>query len=133
MQMLLRWFLSAITLYMTVYAGNALNLRGFYIMPGIQGAEGALFFVVLLGIANAVLRPLVKLFTLPLTCLTFGLFSLVINAILFWLVGQFVPGFHVAGWKAPLFGSVVMSLVGGLLNNLVVSQRERRREGERRH
>jgi len=75
-----------------------------------------------------VLRPVLKLLTLPLTCLTLGLFSFIVDAFLFWLVGQFIPGFHVAGWQAPLFGSVVMSLIGGLLNNVLVSKRERERK-----
>ena len=125
LQILLRWIFSAVALYVTVYAAATLRLPGFFIAPGISGVQGALIFVVVLAIANAVLRPLLQMFTLPLTCLTLGLFSFVINAFLFWLVGQFIPGFHVAGWKAPLFGSVVMSVIGGLLNNLLVSRRER--------
>ncbi len=128
MHLLLRWLFSAVALYLTVLAGNALQIQRFSLAPFPRGVEGALAFVLLLGIANAVLRPLLKLFTLTLTCLTFGLFSFVINAFLFWLVGQYTPGFHVAGWQAPLFGSVVMSLVGGLLNNLLVSNRERERK-----
>ncbi len=138
MQILLRWILSAVALYITVYLGAFLNGRypewnlQFAIAPGLAGVQGALLFVLALSLANAVLRPILKAVALPLTCLTFGLFSFVINAFLFWLVGQFMPGFHVAGWQAPLFGSVVMSIVGGLLNNVMVSQLERRRDGERR-
>ena len=127
MYLLLRWLLSAVALYLTVLAGKNLNIHSFSLAPFPKDIEGALVFVLLLGIANAVLRPLLKLLTLPLTCLTLGLFSFVLNAFLFWLVGQYTPGFHVAGWQAPLFGSVVMSLVGGLLNNLLVSNRERER------
>jgi len=127
MHFILRWLLSAIALYATVLLGNALNIQRFHLDLFPRGVEGALVFVLLLGVANAVLRPLLKALTLPLTCLTFGLFSFVINAFLFWLVGQYTPGFHVSGWQAPLFGSVVMGLVGGLLNNLLVSRRERER------
>ena len=127
MYLLLRWLLSAVALYLTVVVGIALQIQRFSLASFPADVEGALVFVLLLGIANAVLRPLLKLFTLPLTCLTFGLFSFVINAFLFWLVGQYTPGFHVAGWQAPLFGSVVMSLVGGLLNTLL-SGRERERK-----
>ncbi len=133
MHLLLRWLLSAVALYLTVLLGQFLTLRypgldlRFWIKPGLAGVEGLLLFVLALGVANALLRPLVQMLTLPLSCLTLGLFSFVINAFLFWLVGQFTPGFHVAGWRASLFGSVVMSVVGGLLNNLLVSKRERRR------
>ena len=133
MHLLLRWILSAVALYITVLLGQFINLRypdtglRFWIAPGLAGVSGALLFVLALGVANALLRPVLKALTLPLTCLTLGLFSFVVNAFLFWLVGQFVSGFHVAGWQAPLFGSVVMSLIGGLLNNVLVSKRERKR------
>ena len=133
MHLLLRWILSAVALYITVLLGHYINLRypdtglRFWIAPGLAGVSGALLFVLALGVANALLRPVLKALTLPLTCLTLGLFSFVVNAFLFWLVGQYVPGFHVAGWQAQLFGSVVMSLIGGLLNNVLVSKRERKR------
>ena len=133
MHLLLRWILSAAALYITVLLGHSINLRypetglRFWIAPGLVGVSGALLVVLALGVVNALLRPVLKALTLPLTCLTLGLFSFVVNAFLFWLVGQYVPGFHVAGWQAPLFGSVVMSLVGGLLNNVLVSRRERKR------
>lgn len=125
--------MSAFALYLTVVAANlldvnhpALHLR-FFIASGLAGVEGLLVTVTALGIANAVLRPLVKILTLPLTCLTLGLFSFVINALLFWLSCQIVPDkFHAAGWQAPLFGSLVMGFVGGLLNNILVSKREKR-------
>ena len=133
MTLLLRWLLSAAALYLTVVAANLLDARypnvhlHFFVAPGLAGIEGLLVTVLVLGIANAVLRPLVKALTLPLTCLTFGFFAFVINAGLFWLAGQAVPDkFHVQGWQGALFGSLVMGLVGGILN-VFVSRRERRR------
>ena len=126
MSVLLRWAISVLALVVTVYAAQALGIKGFQVAPGSAGVIGVGIFVLALGIANAVLRPVVKMLTLPVTCLTFGLFSLVVNAFFFWLVGQFVPGFQVSGAVAPLFGSMVMGVVGGLLNNLLVSKRERK-------
>ena len=134
MTLLLRWLLSAVGLYLTVMVANALDaaypslhLR-FFVAPGLAGIEGLLLTVLVLGIANAVLRPILRALALPLTCLTFGLFAFVINAALFWLAGQAAPSlFHVAGWQGALFGSVVMGIVGGILNNMLVSKRERRR------
>lgn len=134
MHLLLRWLFSAAALYLTVVAANVLDARypmlhlRFFVAPGLAGIEGLLVTVLALGIANAVLRPILKALTLPLTCLTFGLFAFVINALLFWLSGQVVPEkFHVAGWQGAFFGSVVMGLVGGILNNVLVSKREKKR------
>jgi putative membrane protein len=134
MTLLLRWILSAAALYLTVVAANVLNMHypslhlRFFVAPGLAGVEGLLVTVLGLGIANAVLRPILRVLTLPLTCLTLGLFAFVINALLFWLAGQVVPSmFHVAGWQGAFFGSLVMGLVGGILNNVLVSRRERRR------
>ena len=134
MTLLLRWFFSAVALYGVVAVANLLDARypalhlRFFVAPGLAGVEGLLVTVLALGVANAVLRPILKALTLPLTCLTFGLFAFVINALLFWLAGQVVPAkFHVAGWQGAFFGSVVMGLVGGLLNNVLVSKRENKR------
>ncbi len=132
MMLLLRWLVSALALYLVVVLANVLDTRypllhlKFYVAPGLAGVEGLLVTVVVLAVANAVLRPILKALTLPLTCLTFGLFSFVINALLFWLSAQVVPGkFHVTGWQGALFGSVVMGIVGGILNNVLVSKREK--------
>ena len=124
MHLLLRWLGSAVALYITVVLGQALGLR-LWIEPGVHGIVPVLIAVVVLGVVNAFIRPILKLLTLPLTCLTLGLFSFVINAALFWLVGQFVPGFHVGNFLAALFGSVVMSIVGGILNTFLISAAER--------
>ncbi|MBV9848633.1 MAG: phage holin family protein [Armatimonadetes bacterium] len=130
MQLLLRWLVSAVALYITVLLGQALHLR-FWVAAGLPGVEGVLLFVLILAVANAVLRPLVRLLTLPLSCLTFGLFAFVVNALMFWIAGQvadgFTHGFHVAGFEAPLFGSVVMGLLSGLINKMVVTDREKKK------
>jgi putative membrane protein len=128
MVLLLRWLVSAVALYITVRAGQALHLHRFWVAPGIAGVEGLLVTSLAMGVINAVIRPIVRAMTLPLTCLTLGLSALLINALLFWLGSQIVPQkFHVAGWEAPLFGAVVMGLVGGLLNFLLVPHREKKR------
>lgn len=124
MQLILRWILSAIALYITVVLAQVLGLK-MWIRPGTEGIAPALIAVAVLAIVNAIIRPIIKLIALPITCLTFGLFAFVINALMFWIVGQVVPGFHVAGFWAPLFGSIVMGLVSGALNNLLISSSER--------
>ena len=127
MQLLVRWIVSAVALYLTVVLGRALGLS-FHVAPGLTGVEGLLLTALVLGIINAVLRPIVRLLTLPLTCLTFGLFAFVVNALMFWLAGQVAPQkFHVSGLVASLFGSVVMGLLSGLINAFVVTDREKKR------
>lgn len=122
MQLLLRWILSAVALYLTVLLGQALGLRLL-----VAGPVSLLIAVLVLAVVNALLRPIAQLITLPLSCLTFGLFGFIINALMFWLVGSgVVPGFRVVGFLPALFGSVVMGLISGALNHLLISDRERR-------
>jgi putative membrane protein len=84
-----------------------------YLLPGValDGWIPAFVTALVLGIVNTLLRPLFIVLTLPLTLLTFGLFTFVINAFLVWLTNVVVPGFDVASfWWAFLF-SVVLSVV----------------------
>jgi len=81
------------------------------LVPGIEiaGSVTLLAAALLLGIVNAVVRPLAVLFTLPLTLLTLGLFLLVINAAMLGLVAWLLDGFHIAGFFAALIGSLIVS------------------------
>lgn len=91
-----------------------------YILPGVKvdSFVTALVVAVVLGIVNAILKPILVLLTLPINLLTLGLFSLVINAVLILLVTAMVPGFTVAGFWTALVFSVVLSLVGWFLHLL---------------
>ena len=122
MQLLLRWILSAIALYITVYLGQMLHLG-----LKVDGPASALLAVAVLTVVNAVIRPILAFLTAPLSCLTFGLVGVLINGLMFWLVSLIVPGFHVTTVLGSLFGAIVMGLVSGALNNLLVSDRERAR------
>jgi putative membrane protein len=84
------------------------------LVPGVEirGPETLILAALLLGIANAVIRPIVILITLPLTLLTLGLFVLVINAAMFGLVSAFLHGFVVHGFWAAFWGALVVSVVG---------------------
>src|SRR2546430_615744 len=92
-----------------------------YLMPSvtIASAGAALVAALVLGLVNALIRPLLVLLTLPVTVLTLGLFIFVINGLLFWAVGSFVPGFHVAGFWAGVFGAIVYSIISWLLSALI--------------
>ncbi|MGE5241285.1 MAG: phage holin family protein [Bacteroidota bacterium] len=86
------------------------------LVPGIEvhGLWTLLGAALLLGIVNAVVRPLLVILTLPITLLTLGLFLLVINAAMLGLVAWMFDGFAIAGFWPALFGSIVVSLTGWL-------------------
>jgi putative membrane protein len=84
----------------------------------LDSVTAAAIGAIVLGLINALVRPLILLFTLPLTILTLGLFLFVVNAISFSLVAYFTPGFTIATFWDALFGSIVLSLVSGVFNHL---------------
>jgi len=88
------------------------------IIPGIEidSTVAALIGSFVFGIVNGIIKPILVLFTLPFTIVTLGLFLFVVNAICFSLVGYFTPGFEVSGFLDALFGSILVSLVSGLLS-----------------
>jgi putative membrane protein len=70
----------------------------------------ALLAALVLGIINLVIRPIIMILTLPINILTLGLFSLVINAILFWMTGAIVKGFDVNGFVPAFFGALIVAV-----------------------
>jgi putative membrane protein len=84
------------------------------IVPGVEfrGTGTLLFAAVLLGLVNAVVRPLVVFFTLPIAILTLGAFLLVVNAAMLGLVAWLLEGFRLGGFFPALFGSLVVSVTG---------------------
>lgn len=106
LQLLLRWAVLAL--------GVVLATR---LVPGIRCDDGATLFtvVVLLSLFNAVLKPVLLLFTLPFILVTMGLGIIVINALLFLFVGHLVAGFYVAGFWSAVGGAIVVSLTNLIL------------------
>jgi putative membrane protein len=93
------------------------------IVPGleIRGLGTLVLAALLLGIVNALVRPLVVLVTLPLTILTLGLFLLVVNALMLTLVAALLDAFALSGFSAALLGSIVVSLTGWVASQYVGS------------
>ena len=110
---LIRWLINAVGLFVAIR-----------FVPGIQAqSEHWLSIIVLaliFGVINALLNPLLKLLTCPLIILTLGLFTIVINTVLFWLAGRvgeiFGVGFSVDGWLSALLGSLVLSVISIILS-----------------
>lgn len=101
---IIHWFVSAAAVGVAAY-----------LIPGVEVTlVGALIAAVVIGIINAFIKPVLSILTLPLTIVTLGLFSLVLNALLVLLVAQVVPGFTVAGFWPALFFSIVLSLVNAV-------------------
>ncbi len=104
------------------WAINALGiLAAATIIPGIDYRDGTslVIVVVLLGLFNAFLKPLLVFFALPFVILTLGFGILFINALLFMLAAHFVDGFYVSGFFAAFFGALIVSLINLLLGNML--------------
>jgi len=113
-EFLITWLISAVALMITAYI-----VPGFFVANIISAAIAS----IILGLVNAIIKPLLVVLTLPLTLLTFGLFLFVINAIAIWLTGVLTPGFDVRGFAPALIGSIVLSLVTSGLTILVGKRR----------
>ena len=93
-----------------------------YLFPSLIWVDGwvsALGAAFLLGIVNALIRPIFVLLTLPLTLVTLGLFLLVINALMLWLVAGLVGGFHVSGFWGAFFGSILISFISWVFSRII--------------
>ena len=91
------------------------------IVPGVRldGVLAAIAAGVLLGLVNAIVRPVLLILTLPITLVTLGLFLLVLNGLCFWLVASVVRGFTVSGFWAAFLGALVVSVVSWVVTALV--------------
>lgn len=112
MGVLLIWILNAVALLIVAY-----------ILPGIVVASfgSALIAALVLGLLNALVKPVLILLTLPITLVTLGLFLLVLNALLFWFAGSILKGFQVDGFGWALLGALIYSIVAGLLSGLLTA------------
>jgi putative membrane protein len=109
---------------LAVWLINAIALLALpYLLPSIHVASfaTALGVAVVLGLINAVIRPVLLLLTLPVTLLTLGLFIFVINGMMFLLASQFLDGFVVEGIWAGMLGSIIYSVISWLLTQLLLS------------
>ena len=105
-----RWLLTALSLILATK-----------IVPGIHIASISTLFIaaLALGLINAIIRPLLIFFTLPLTIVTLGLFILLINGFTFWLAARFVPGFTVDGFWPAMFGAIVVSFLSWVFSSFI--------------
>lgn len=114
----MRWLLNALALLITAWLVPGIQLKGF-------GA--ALMAALVLGVVNAIIRPVIVFFTLPLNILTLGLFTLVINAFMLLIVKSAVNGFFVSGFWAAFLGSIVLTIASGLLSAIILDHSGKRK------
>src|SRR5512146_2046832 len=114
MRLLLTWLINALALLALPYLFTSIHVEGF---------GTAVVAALVLGLINALIRPVLVLLTLPVTLLTLGLFIFVINGLLFWFVGSFVEGFTVGGFWAGVFGAIVYSVISWALSALLPARK----------
>ncbi len=107
-----RWLITTISVWLAAT-----------IVPGItwQTSGGLVLAALVLGLLNAIVRPVMVVLSLPLVIFTLGLFMLVINALLLWSVGVVLKNFQVDGFASAFWGSLVISIVSLVLNSLTKS------------
>ncbi|MBI5252190.1 MAG: phage holin family protein [Desulfomonile tiedjei] len=107
---LISWILGTITILLVAY-----------VVPGVRvaGLSSAIIASAILGILNALVRPILVFLTFPLTILTLGLFLFIINALVFLLAGSIFRGFKVDSFGTALIASIIVSIVSFVLNKIV--------------
>jgi len=105
--LLLRWLFNALVLIVVAYVTPGISFISFW---------AVLVTSLVLGFLNALVRPLLILLTLPINILTLGFFTLIVNAVIFWLASTMVKGFEVFNFTAAFFGALVYTLIVTLIN-----------------
>jgi putative membrane protein len=109
MYLILRWALNTLALFVVVTV-----VPGFHYRSIVSLAIAAL----ILGLLNAVIRPILVLLTLPLTIVTLGLFLIVLNAVMLELTAFFAPGFRIDDFVAALIGAIVLGIISWITNRI---------------
>ncbi len=109
MHLIVRWLIYTLAIMLLAYIVPGISVKNFY---------SALMAALILGLVNAVIRPLVLLLTLTVNILTLGLFTLVINALMLWFVASIVKGFDVKNFVAAFLGALVLWVVSWITNAL---------------
>jgi putative membrane protein len=113
MRLLLTWIINAAALMALPYLMHSVT---------VDSIGAALIAALVLGLVNTLIRPVLVVLTLPVTFLSLGLFILVINGFLFWVVAQMVGGFHVAGFWSAMLAAIVYSVISWALSTLLLKK-----------
>ena len=111
MRILIVWLINTVALLVLPYLMTSIRITGFWT---------ALIAALVLGLVNALIRPILVVLTLPVTLVTLGLFIFVIHGLLFWLVSRMVEGFYVSGFWAAIGGALLYSIISWALSTLLL-------------
>lgn len=109
-KLIANWFINALALYIV-----SIILDGIYIKDFIT----ALAAVIIIGLVNALIKPILVILTIPITLLSLGLFTFILNALMLILASSITPGFEVRGFWTAIVGSILLSIVSTVLHSLV--------------
>jgi putative membrane protein len=115
MRLLLTWLINALALMALPYLVSSVAVSNF---------TSALIAALVLGLVNTLIRPILVLLTLPVTVVSLGLFILVINAFLFWLVARYVDGFDVDGFGSAFLAAILYSIISWALSALLLKDND---------
>jgi putative membrane protein len=110
------------------WAINALCLLAIpYILPGVQisGLVAALVAALVIGLLNIIIKPILFILTLPVTILTLGLFTLVLNGLMFWLAARFLDGFSVTNFGWAMAGALTYTLISWAVSTLLMPNKSK--------
>lgn len=124
MYYLIRWIINALVLMLLPYFVRGVSISNFYI---------ALIAALVLALLNALIRPILLILTLPINILTLGLFTLVINGLMFYFVASFVRGFDISGFWSAFWAALIYSIFSMFLNYFVGQKSEKIRIINARH
>lgn len=109
LNMIVRWILLALAIMLVAWLIPGITISGFI---------AALIVVIIMGLVNVFIRPLVELISLPLNMITLGIFSLIINTLLFLLVAKFSPGFQIDSFWSGFFGALLLSFLTPIIDKI---------------
>jgi putative membrane protein len=115
MNFIIRFLLNGLAVYLTAYLLDGVDVEGY---------GTALIVALVISIANAVVKPILILLTIPITVLTLGLFLLVINAIIILMVDYLIPGFNVDGFWWALLCSLILSVFNSIFDDLTKDKKK---------
>lgn len=113
MNFFIKWILSALLIMVIAWTIPGISISGFI---------SALFVVLIMSVVNLLIRPVVQFISLPLNFITLGLFSLVINALLFLLIAKFSPGFQIEGFWSGFWGALILSIFTPLIDKVKIGK-----------